>query len=160
MTETRKISELKNWENNPRDIKPADFERLKNQIKKLGIYKPLLINKDNIVLGGNMRLRAYKELGVGEVEVTVVDAQTEAKMFEYALSDNDSAGYWAEQDLVGLIESLQNDFKLDDYKLNLGEAISLDQILDKFDTSEDVARLDKLNDKEVECPECGAKFKT
>lgn len=62
--ETRKISELKNWDKNPRGIKKDDFERLKKQIQKLGQYKPLLITEDGTVLGGNMRLKAYKELGI------------------------------------------------------------------------------------------------
>ena len=91
--ELRNIDELSNWEDNPRTILQEDFERLKKQIKRLGMYKPLLVNHDNIVLGGNMRLRALRDLGVtGDVYVTVVEADTPEKMLEYALSDNDAAG--------------------------------------------------------------------
>jgi hypothetical protein len=91
--ELRNIDDLSNWEDNPRSILAEDFERLKKQIKRLGMYKPLLVNHDNIVLGGNMRLRALRDLGVtGDVYVTVVEAETPEKMLEYALSDNDAAG--------------------------------------------------------------------
>lgn len=129
----KKVSELKNWDKNPRSIKKDDFERLKNQIKRLGVYKPLLINKDNVVLGGNMRLKAYKDMGIEEVEVNIVDAQTEAKMVEYALSDNDRAGYWEEVDLANLIKDLSSDIDLGEYKVDLGSTIDLNKLLEIFE---------------------------
>lgn len=101
--EQRKVSELTNWEDNPRSIVKEDFERLKKQIIKLGMYKPLLINADNIVLGGNMRLRALSELGAKEVAVTVVDATDPATMLEYALSDNDQVGVTDDLKLAELV---------------------------------------------------------
>ena len=60
------IDKLQNWDKNPRSIKTQDFVRLKKQIEKLGQYKPLIITNDGVVLGGNMRLRAYKELGIND----------------------------------------------------------------------------------------------
>lgn len=92
--ELRKLSQLTNWENNPRSILKEDYDRLKQQISKLGVYKTLLVNQDNIVLGGNMRLRAFTELFGKEHEVMcgVVETTDEGQMLEYALSDNDQAG--------------------------------------------------------------------
>lgn len=92
--ETRKLSELTNWENNPRSILEEDFVRLKGQIKKLGVYKTLLVNQDNIVLGGNMRLRAFTDLFGADHEVMcgIVETKDPGEMLEYALSDNDQAG--------------------------------------------------------------------
>jgi hypothetical protein len=90
--EMRKLADLKNWENNPRSILEEDFKRLKGQISKLGLYKTLLVNQDNIVLGGNMRLRAFKDLGFTEIMCGVVETTDEGQMLEYALSDNDQAG--------------------------------------------------------------------
>lgn len=101
--EQRKVSDLTNWEDNPRSIVKEDFERLKKQIVKLGMYKPLLVNADNIVLGGNMRLRALTDLGAKEVAVTVVDAQDPATMLEYALSDNDQVGVTDDLKLAELV---------------------------------------------------------
>lgn len=92
--EKRKLGELTNWVNNPRSILKEDFERLKGQIARLGVYKTLLVNQDNIVLGGNMRLRAFLEMFGADYEVMcgVVTTANDGEMLEYALSDNDNAG--------------------------------------------------------------------
>lgn len=96
--ETRELTQLTNWENNPRSILKEDFDRLQELIKKLGIHDGLLINQDNIVLGGNMRLRAYHELNkiynLDIIDVRVVTTENESEMLEYALSDNDAAGVY------------------------------------------------------------------
>src|SRR5690606_887797 len=118
--EFRKISQLHLWEKNPRGIMTKDFDRLKRQIQKLGQYKPLLITEDGTVLGGNMRLRAYKDLGIEEIWVSVVKAETEAEKLEYALSDNDRAGYWEEDKLAEMIINTP-ELALHDYKIDLGE---------------------------------------
>ena len=62
--ETRKVNELKNWDKNPRGIKADKFEELKTRIKKWGQFKPVIITEEGEVIGGNMRLRAYKDLGI------------------------------------------------------------------------------------------------
>lgn len=94
--ETRKLADLTNWENNPRSILQEDFTRLQEQIKRLGVHNGLLVNQDNIVLGGNMRLRAFHELNkiynLDEVMCRVVETKDAGEMLEYALSDNDAAG--------------------------------------------------------------------
>jgi hypothetical protein len=103
------ISLLENWDKNPRGIKEKDFNRLKEQIKKLGVYKPLIACKENekyIILGGNMRLRAYRELGHKEVYITEVEAKTDKIKTEIALSDNDSVGYYEYDKLYELLEPL------------------------------------------------------
>lgn len=90
--ELRNINDLTNWDNNPRSILEEDFTRLKEQIKTHGVYKTLLVNQDNIVLGGNMRLRAFRELGVTEVMCGIVETKDPGEMLAYALSDNDQMG--------------------------------------------------------------------
>ncbi len=134
----RKLSELHGWDKNPRGIKKDDFERLKSQIKELGLYKPFLITEDGTVLGGNMRLKACQELGITEVEVSVVNAPTDELKVKYALSDNDRAGYYEEDKLAELILSIP-EINLDDYKLDLGQLTSIDDLLKQFspDVEED-----------------------
>ena len=122
------IDKLKNWDKNPRGIDKKDFERLKNQIKKLGQYKPLLITPDGTVLGGNMRLRAYQELGINEVWVSIVEPNNEAEMLEYALSDNDRAGYYNEDELSELVYKYKDDINLDDYAVDLGKFTNLSEL--------------------------------
>lgn len=127
----KKLSELHGWEKNPRGIKKADFERLKSQIKELGLYKPFVITKDGTVLGGNMRLKACADLGITDVECVVVNAPTEELRIKYALADNDRAGYYEEDQLAELILSIP-DINLDDYKLDLGTPTSVEDLLKQF----------------------------
>ena len=79
LKEFRKINELNVWEKNPRTISKDSYQRLKKRIQRFGQFKPIIINKENIVVGGNMRFRVLQELKVEDVWVSVVDASTEAK---------------------------------------------------------------------------------
>ena len=158
------ISDVQPWDKNPRGIKTKDYERLKKQILKLGIYKPLLAYRENggyVVLGGNMRIRALKELGMTEVDISVVEAKTEAKKIEYALSDNDRAGFYEEQALAELVYPHIEDIDLGEFKVDLGEPVDLRGVVEKFSPvgEDEQSRLDQLAEKvKVKCPECGAEF--
>lgn len=132
----RRISDLKLWKDNPRNIKPKDFERLKKQIQELGQYKPLLITPDGEVIGGNMRLRAYEALGIEEVWVSIVSPKDEAEKLKYALSDNDRAGYY-EDDMLANLSSNYPDFTWGDYAVDLQPPTTLDLILKNDDVVED-----------------------
>lgn len=152
------IDKLESWRDNPRTITRDDFARLKVQVQKLGMYKPLLINKQGIVLGGNMRLAVYKDLGIKKVWVSIVDAEDPQKMLEYALSDNDRVGNYDEMKLSELLT--QTPLELDVYKVDLAEPKGLDQLPTMFDPTnqDDQGKLDQK--KEVECPSCGHIFTT
>jgi len=129
------IEKCELWDKNPRGITKKDFDRLKRQIKKLGVYKPLVACEENgkyVILGGNMRLRALKELGFKEVELSVVDAKTEKEKIEYSLSDNDRVGYYEEEKLAELIYPHIDELELEDFKIDIGEAISLKDVVEDF----------------------------
>ena len=125
------IEKLKEWDKNPRSISKDGFERLKRQIRKLGQYKPLLITPDGTVLGGNMRLKAYRELGIDKVWVSVIDPKTENEKLEYSLSDNDRAGFY-DDDLLANLSSFYPDFNWEDYSVDLKEPTNLHDLLDQF----------------------------
>lgn len=133
--ETRPITQLHNWDKNPRSIKTEDFDRLKRQITSLGVYTPLVIADDGTVLSGNMRLRAFRELGFKDVWVKVVDAPDDKTKLEYALSANDAAGHYDDQLLAELITNTP-DIELADYKVDLGESIDLSKMLERFGPKE------------------------
>ena len=64
-----KLSQIKSNPNNPRVIKDERFRKLVKSIEefpKMMELRPMVVNSDNIVLGGNMRLKALKELGYKE----------------------------------------------------------------------------------------------
>ena len=60
------ISKVVPWDKNPRTAEPEDLARLKAQVEKLGVYKPLVAYKDGeqyVVIGGNMRLTSLPGAG-------------------------------------------------------------------------------------------------
>lgn len=126
----RDISELKNWDKNPRDINDKELERLKTQIKDLGIYKPFIILEDGTVIGGNMRLRACKDLGItGKVPVSIIYPKTEKEKIEYALSDNDRAGFYIEDKVRQLV--IDNpELELTTFAIDLGKQTTLQGLMD------------------------------
>jgi|SRR3990167_3352499 len=149
------LSELKPWEKNPRGIKKDDFERLKRQITQLGQYKPLIVTDDGTVLGGNMRLRAYQELGIEEIWVSVVEAKTEQRKAEIALSDNDRAGYYDADMLANFLPTIP-EINLADFAIDIMNPITLDKL-----TMQDGEIKEKeIGDLETEneCPKCGYKW--
>jgi ParB-like chromosome segregation protein Spo0J len=75
-TQTVPINEVKSNPNNPRIIKDDKFKKLVASIKELPQMlelRPIVVNDDMIVLGGNMRLKACKEAGLKEVPVIFAD---------------------------------------------------------------------------------------
>ncbi|MFA5420261.1 MAG: ParB N-terminal domain-containing protein, partial [Bacteroidales bacterium] len=125
------ISRLRGWDKNPRAIHPKDFERLKIQITRLGQYKPLLITPDGEVIGGNMRLKAYTELGIKDIWVSIVTPKDDKEKIEYALSDNDRAGFYVEDDLEKLIGDFP-DLNWGDYAVDFREPRVLDDFIDSL----------------------------
>lgn len=134
LQETRPIHTLKNWDKNPRGIKKDDFERLKRLIQKHGQIKPLVITPDGTVLGGNMRLRAYRELGINDVLVSVVDPKNKTEMVAIALADNDRAGYYEEDALAEVTIDLP-ELDLGDFHIDLGQK-PLEDIVEKYGPGE------------------------
>jgi hypothetical protein len=91
-----KISEVKNNPNNPRLIKDDKFKKLVQSLKDLpemAEVRPIVVNTDMVVLGGNMRLKAMKEAGWKEVPVEVVDWD-EDKQKQFIIKDNVGFGEW------------------------------------------------------------------
>lgn len=97
MTKTSlKVSEIKNNPNNPRLIKDDKFKKLVASIKEFPEMldaREIVVNKDHIILGGNMRFKAAKEAGLKEVPVKIVD-WSEDKQRQFVIKDNVSGGEW------------------------------------------------------------------
>ena len=94
-TEKRKISELKKWKENPRTISASAYKRLKDSIRERGFHDILKIDENNVVLSGNQRLDALKELGYEEVECKVSGEKLTKKQKDLvALESNNQDGEW------------------------------------------------------------------
>jgi hypothetical protein len=92
-----KLSEIKSNPNNPRIIKDDKFGKLVKSIKefpKMLEIRPIVVNADMIVLGGNMRLKACKEAGLKEVPVIFADDLTEDEQKQFIIKDNVGFGEW------------------------------------------------------------------
>lgn len=93
---TLKVSEIKNNPNNPRLIKDDKFKSLVQSIKdfpEMLDTREVVVNKDYIILGGNMRFKAAKEAGLKEIPVKIVD-WSEDKQRQFIIKDNVSGGEW------------------------------------------------------------------
>ena len=92
-----KISEVKSNPNNPRIIKDDKFKKLVKSIKEFPQMlelRPIVVNTEMIVLGGNMRLKACKEAGLKEVPIIMADELTEEQQKEFIVKDNVGFGEW------------------------------------------------------------------
>jgi hypothetical protein len=92
-----KISEVKTNPNNPRIIKDDKFAKLVKSIKEFPEMlnlRPIVVNDDMIVLGGNMRLKACKEAGLKEVPIIKASNLTEQQQKEFIIKDNVGFGEW------------------------------------------------------------------
>jgi ParB-like chromosome segregation protein Spo0J len=91
------IKEVKLNPNNPRILKGDKFTKLKHSITSAPWMleaRPIVIDEDNIVLGGNMRYQALKELGYKEIHcVRLINLTAEQKQ-EFVIKDNVSFGEW------------------------------------------------------------------
>ena len=114
--QTVKLSDVKSNPNNPRLIKNDKFEKLVQSLKdfpEMAKVRPIVVNQDFVVLGGNMRLKAMKEAGWKEVPIQVVD-WSEQQQKEFIIKDNVGFGEW-EWDVLANeweVENL-NDWGLD-----------------------------------------------
>jgi hypothetical protein len=91
-----KISDVKSNPNNPRLIKDDKFTKLVQSLKdfpEMANVRPIVVNQDFVVLGGNMRLKAMKEAGWKEVPIQVVD-WSEEQQNEFIVKDNVGFGEW------------------------------------------------------------------
>lgn len=131
-----KISEVKVNPNNPRLIKDDKFAKLVKSIQdfpQMLKIRPIVVNSDMVVLGGNMRLKACKEAGLKEVPIIIADELTEEQQREFLVKDNISGGEWN-------WEMLANDWdteQLDAWGLDIPDfATELEAEEDDFDVPE------------------------
>lgn len=100
--EIRKLSEIKPNPNNPRLIKDEKFSKLVESLRsfpEMANVRPIVVNTDMVILGGNMRYKAMKEAGWKQVPVEVVD-WPEDKQREFIIKDNVGFGEWDWNDLA------------------------------------------------------------
>lgn len=101
--ETVKISAVKSNPNNPRIIKDDKFKKLVTSIKEFPQMldiRPIVVNDEMIVLGGNMRLKACIEAGLKEIAIIKASELTPEQQNEFIIKDNVGFGEWNWDDLA------------------------------------------------------------
>jgi DNA modification methylase len=146
------LSNLVLWDRNPRYIPPEAFERLKNKIEELGVFKPLLAihaeDTQYAVIGGNQRLKAYRELGFSAADIILFPDLTDKKIItKIALADNQSDGITDLKKLQILLDDFDISVAdLEDYSVS-GDSISISAALDDIIVSSDAEIHAKLTEK-------------
>jgi len=154
------VDQVKPNPDNPRIIKDKAFKKLVQSLKdfpEMAEVREVVLNKDHIILGGNMRFRAMKEAGWKDIPVKIVDWSIE-KQREFIVKDNVSGGEWDwdilmnewDTDLLddwGLvlpIDSKEND---DDLELDDIKALEI-----RFDDDNEMQKVyEELQSRGYEC---------
>jgi ParB-like chromosome segregation protein Spo0J len=134
-----KLKDIKPNPNNPRVLRDDKFQKLKQSITefpKMLSLRPMVIDENNVVLGGNMRLRALQELGFNDIDEAWVKRSsdlTEEEKKRFIIADNVAFGEWD-------WDTLANDWEVVDL-----ESWGLD--IPQFDTVEEevVEEEEKIN---------------
>lgn len=172
------INKIKNNPSNPRIIKDEKYKKL---VKSLREFPQMLEKRPLIcctsedgnyyVLGGNMRLKACKEVGILEVPIQLADDWTEEQKKEFVVKDNVSYGEWDWDSFANEWDSNQlKDWGLDipnfenhDFKPIINPETNYSEV-----TKEQIQKeAEKLASKMIKekrkidciCPECGEEFK-
>lgn len=139
------INEIKPNPSNPRKIDEDDFAKLVKSIKddpKLLEAKPLIIDENNIILGGNQRYRACLELGIQEVPTIKMANLTEKEKQKLLVIDNTHYGKW-DMDMLA-----NDDWGLSDLE---EWGVNVDFLVP---TNEEPKSIDNIKKGKV-CPNCG-----
>lgn len=80
--ETRKISQIKDYHKNPRQLNYKQQENLTRSLEKFGLIDKPIINLDNKLIGGHQRKRTLKKMGLKEVDCWVPDQMLDEKQVE------------------------------------------------------------------------------
>ena len=144
MKQQVKISKVKGNPSNPRIIKNDKFKKLVKSIQEFPEMlklRPIVVDEEFMVLGGNMRLKASKEAGLTEVWIDIAEGLTEEQKKEFIVKDNVGFGEWEwdmlanEWDSVQLAEwgldvwENEDDIETtDEFSLPDGEKSNLEQI--------------------------------
>ena len=147
-TEIININKIVANKSNPRFIKNDKFNKLVQSIKELPEMlelRPIVVNDEMVVLGGNMRLKACQKAGLKEVPIIKASELTIEQQQEFIIKDNVGFGEWDWDVLANEWDSQQ----LEDWGLDL-----------PFETLEKSINLDEpIDSNETNCVKCGQPLK-
>jgi len=156
MRQQVKISKVKGNPSNPRIIKNDKFKKLVKSIQEFPEMlklRPIVVDEDMIVLGGNMRLRASKDAGLTEVWIDIAEGLTEEQKKEFIVKDNVAFGEWDwdslgnEWDSVQLAEWGLDVWQNEDDVEDIEEVLDFNEDVNFIIKCENLKELEELKDK-------------
>jgi ParB-like chromosome segregation protein Spo0J len=132
-----KTTDIHANENNPRILKDDKFKKLVQSIKdfpEMLEIRPIVVNNEMMVLGGNMRLKAIQEIGLKEIPIIKAENLTEEQEREFLIKDNVGFGEWD-------WDALANDWNPEELDLwglevpKIIDSVEPDDLSDKIESS-------------------------
>ena len=146
------ISKLKPNKDNPRIIKDSKFKKLVQSIKdfpEMLELRPIVVDEDMTILGGNMRYKASIEAGLKEVYIKIAEGLTEDQKKEFIIKDNVGFGEWEWDILANEWDSVKlNEWGLDVWQ-NADDIIDIEEINDFSESVNFIIKCDNLKELEV-----------
>lgn len=151
----KKITEIKEYENNPRNNEKA-VEFVAESIKQFGFLVPILIDKDNIIIAGHTRLKAAKALNIKKVPCIMADDLTEEQVKAFRLADNKVAekANWDFELLRQEIEQIDG-FEMESFGFPTLESINLDGYAQNDEVDPEEYTEEEPKKEMQRCPHCG-----
>jgi hypothetical protein len=151
----RKINEISPNADNPRVVKGSKFQKLVKSIKEFPemlLLRPIIVDENDIILGGNMRYLACKELRFREIPVKVATGLSPDQKKEFIIKDNVGFGEW-DWDI------LANDWdekEIKEWGLDVWQPEEdIDDLIESAEA--EIKELSKLNDYPL-CPNCNTQL--
>jgi hypothetical protein len=145
-----KSYKIKGNPNNPRIVKDSKFHKLVASIKEFPEMlklRPIVVDENMTILGGNMRWKASKEAGLKDVWIIQADNLTDAKKKEFIIKDNVNYGEWN----WDILANEWNTAELDDWGMDIWK---------NFDDMVQTVNASNENDEWVGMPEFESKEDT
>ena len=127
------ISELKAYENNPRNNDEA-VEAVANSIREFGFKIPIVIDKENVIVCGHTRVKACHKLGITKVPCIIADDLSEDQIKAFRLADNQvsSIATWIDSKLQEELDNIEMDMEQFGFDLEFEDEPEQDEIKDEL----------------------------
>ncbi len=149
--ELASIAELHAYPGNPRTWSSEQLEQLKSSIRRNGWLEPIVVNRAarnfNVILGGNMRFCAAKELGYTQIPAIFVNVKDKKREEEIVLRLNKNTGSWDSEKLKEFDVSFLLEMGFDDSDLDKIWDEALDTEDDHFDVEAAIKEIKKPKSK-------------
>ncbi len=129
-----KVSDLLEYEHNPRTLSDSKLKHLEDSIKKFGVTEPLVANSNNVICGGHGRRRILMRLNIKEVDCYYPSRQLDSKEFDelnIRLNKNTAGSF--DYDMLGNRFDMSELSEMGFTDFDLGIAVTEDT----FDMSDD-----------------------